>query len=150
MKVGGTRQPAGLLGAQRRRGLDTQRPLLLALLQTAYGTDAVHMALDQMAAQPILQTQGALEIDRVAGLEQAQGGPFQRFGHRFDDKRTPVQLHHGLAGAVDIDAIAYAGTFEYGLGRNFKALKSALAGDAMDGPDLFDYSSEHGYSTSAV
>ena len=82
--------------------------------------------------------------------ESAQRGARECLGYGFDDKAVCAASDGGLAGPVDIDAIAYRQVGEH-VGRgDFQALEVALALRAAHPAQLFYESGEHEYCTSAV
>jgi hypothetical protein len=60
-----------------------------------------------MAAKPLVGAQRAFQIDLLPDAESAQRGARECLGYGFDDKAVCADSDGGLAGPVDIDAVAY-------------------------------------------
>jgi hypothetical protein len=123
---------------------------LVPRTELANPADAIDVTQDHMTAEPLVCAEGALEIDLLSNPQGAQGGATERLGHGLDGEAALVDGHRGLAGPVDIDAIAYRQVGEH-VGRgDFQALEVALALRAAHPAQLFYESGEHAYCTSAV
>ena len=76
--VDGDRAFIGQVLAQSGRCQHAQVPALAHLRKVGDRADTVHMAGDQMPAQPVVGAQGFFQIDRAGGVHTS--GFVQRFG----------------------------------------------------------------------
>ncbi len=72
-------------------------------------SDAVHVALHDVPAEPGRWCHGAFQIHRVAGAQLLQRGAPQRLGHHVGAERGLGGVHHGQADAVHRDGVARGG-----------------------------------------
>ncbi len=107
------------------------------------GADAVHVALDEVAAEAAADGGGAFEVDAGAGGEGAEAGAGEGLGHDVGGEGVTVVVDHGQADAVDGDGVAVPGA----LGDD-RAAQPEAGGvtellDGGDFPEFFDDSGEH-------
>lgn len=67
---------------------------------------SVDVPLDEMAAEPVADAQGALQVDRCARGEGSQIGETQGFVEQIEAHRPILHFRHGEAGAVVRNALA--------------------------------------------
>ena len=136
--VDGDRPFRGDVALQLGGRLDGQRPALLARLEGGQAADPVDVSQDQVATQAGVGAQGALQVDRVAGPQSSQGGAAQGFLDRLHGETGGIEVDDGLAGAVDVDAVADAQILEQARRGDLQTLESALAPHLAHAADFFD------------
>ena len=107
------------------------------------GADSVHVALDDVAAEPGLRGHRTLEVDPVAGLDTAQARLVERLLHDVGGPRVAVALGDGQAAAVDGDRVAEPGVGQHVLGVDGQPEGVALVLDPGHGAELLDDPGEH-------
>ncbi len=70
------------------------------------GAGGVDMALDEVAAEAVLDTEWALEIDEGAGGEGAEGGELEGLVEEVEADSIGAKLYDGEAASVDGDALS--------------------------------------------
>src|SRR5262249_15441194 len=108
------------------------------------GAGAVDVALDDMAAEPVTQTQGPFQIDAVAGPKFTEVGAAQRFRPGLEAKRLTIARDHGQAAAVDGDALAERQLASQPRFGDDEVASGAIGFDAADRSQGFDEAGEHG------
>ena len=76
------------------------------------GADTVDVALDDVAAEPRVRGDRALEVDPVAGLDAVQAGLVEGLLHDVGGPGVAVALGDRQAAAVDGDRVAEPGVLE--------------------------------------
>src|SRR5690242_19604660 len=100
--------------------------------------DAAH----KMTAQAAGEGQGALKVDRIAGLEVAQVCPAVGLVDDVCCETVFIEVDGREVTAVDGDGIPQVGAPGHFLGVNDEATGT----HAADAADLFDYAGEHKYT----
>ncbi len=105
-------------------------------------TEAVDVAGDEMAAQPVAQLQGPFEIDALAVAQLAEVGLRQRFETGLKAATFGIMCHNREARAVDRDALAQRQIRRERRGDHQLAPVGHVL-DANDGLQRLDDSGEH-------
>ena len=105
--------------------------------------DTVDVALDDVAAEPLVDGDGAFEVDPVAGGHAAERGLVERLLHQVGGPAAVAELGDGQAAAVDGDRVAQARALEHGGRGDGEPDGVALVGDLGDGAELLDDAGEH-------
>ena len=109
--------------------------------------NAVYVALHEVAAQPVADPQGALEVHPSPASPVADRGPTERRDDGANREPTLAVLDHGEARAVDgnaltVDEIAVAAL-------DAKLASGLGVGDARNRSNVVDQSGKHEISWSA-
>ncbi len=107
------------------------------------------MALDDVAAEPLVGARRQLQVDGGAGRERADHGHLERLVHRLGGETRRVGLGRREADAVDGDRVAEADLLPQ-LRRDAKARAVGAALDALDTADVLHQSGEHHHSLNRV
>ena len=133
---------------QRRRRGDLEQPRFAGALEARDGADAVDVAADQVAVEPVAGAQGLLEIDFAGGVEAVGGG--EALGRDLDLEAMVrgVDRDDGHAGAGERDAVADGAMAEPAGGRlDRQRLAERRVGaervDVDDPADAADDAGEH-------
>src|SRR3954470_493996 len=128
---------------QRRIGVDDHDPREALLAHLAHDPEAVDVALDNVAAEPVGGTQRQLEVDGAVGLERAERRAAERLGHHVGaEQLAAAHPAGGEADAVDGDRVALAQlTGERRLDAEAHAVARLV--DAMHGAEVLDETGEH-------
>src|SRR5213079_1936448 len=104
--VDGDRALLDQVGGQGAGGAEAVEEPVAVARDLLEASNAVDVALDDVAAHAVAHAERALEVDARPGGQLAEGGAPERLGRRLDREAPVAPRRDGEAGAVHGDALA--------------------------------------------
>lgn len=101
------------------------------------------MSQYEVSSEPVVGTQGKLDIDFCAGGEFAESGFGECFAANIEGRRCAGLFRDGQAGAVYSDAVACFGLISQLAEVDGQRSGTAASGERLYRADLLYYSCEH-------
>ena len=145
--VHGNRAFGGDVAGERRGGGEGKAFAARVGFAGEQFADAIDVAADEVAAERGGKGQRVFEVDRVAGLQRAEGGQAQGFVRDVGAEVVGAERNGGEADAADGDAVAEGAAAEVkGGGGDGEGAVVAVVGAALQGAGGFYDACEHGFS----